>query len=215
MPSDNILALLALLFLWLLERFHRRSRAEEPEEGRSRTKVEGWKDVEVIEGLPARPLAFSATVRVSDDGSEDGPSQTVDLSDLSCTCKEFRSRRARLPENSVGRICSHVSQALRETGVTSSFDDVLRTIVESGPTRSVYYQATLRSGEKVAVGHDPGSDQVDVITRPRPVDQRSRDSTGPYRRYGYSVTNGRWLVDTRPPGAVEIGELIDELPLKG
>lgn len=219
MPSDNVLALLALLFLWLFERLQRRhrARAEEraaEEEGRRSVAVDGWKGVRVIEQLPSRPLAFSATVRVPDGTDGDGPSRSVDLAELTCTCPDHRKHRAELPEEAIGRICDHVSRALRKTGVTSSFDELLQAIVEEGATRRVYYEVSLRSDRKIAVGHDPGSDQVDVIAPVRPRDRKSGTAGGPYRRYGYSLSSGRWLVDARPPGAVEIGELIGHLPLE-
>ena len=66
----------------------------------------------------------------------------------------------------------------------------------------------------MAVGHDPGGDQVEVIARPRPADRKSGGDVGPYRRYGYSLESDRWLMDARPPGAVEIGDFIEHLPLK-
>lgn len=211
MPSDNVLALLALLLLWLLERSHQRTRSREKgEEGPRPVEVKGWKGVEAIDTLPSRPLAFSATVS-GRDGPDGGPSHTVDLADLSCTCTDFQSRRKDLPEEAIGRVCAHVSRALRETGVTGSYDNLLRGIVESGPTRRTYYKVSLRTGETVAVGLDPGSDVVDVVAPDRP-DERGTGEGGPsYRSYRYSSADRRWSAGERPPGGAEVAKFVDSL----
>lgn len=215
MPNDPVLAILALLFLWLLVRRlqERGSGAQEEEQGRTQLKVRGRKGVKLIEALPSRPLAFAAQVTVA-DSADGGPTYTVDLGDLSCTCPDFRIHRSELPENAIGRVCAHVSEALRETGATGALDELLRAIIESGPTRMTYYQVPLRSGERVAIGHDPGSDQLDVIARSRPKDLEGADAAASYRRYGYSLSGGRWLVNERPPGSGEIREAIAGLPLE-
>lgn len=201
-PIDLSLALVALLTLWLVLRAHYRRRLERDEaRGRKRVKVPGWSDVKVIERLPPRPLAFSATVRVSDDSDPD-ESHSVDLAELTCTCGEFRSRRSRLPPESVGRVCAHLSKALEDAGVTAVYDDLMRGIVESGPTHPSYYELSLSNGDVVAIGHDPDSDYFDVVARGRPTNGESGGAS-PYRHYGYSRSSRTWVGRSRPFGSTE------------
>jgi len=212
-PIDLSLALVALLLLWLALRAHYRRRVEEEEaRGRKRVKVPGWSDVKVIESLPPRPLAFSATVRVSDN-SDPGESHSVDLAELTCTCGDFRRRRSRLPPESVGRVCAHLSKALEEAGVTAAYDDLMRGIVESGPTHPSYYELRLSNGDLVAIGHDPDSDYFDVVARARPSNGGSEGASPstPYRHYGYSRSSKQWVGAGRPSGSTEAVKFIHGL----
>lgn len=214
MPDDPVLAILALLFLWLLFRLIRiRSGGEEVQEGRSSVKARGIGGLQVIETLPPRPLAFAATVRVAAP-HRGTASFEVDLSELYCPCPDFQRRRRELPEDAIGRVCEHVSEALKETGASTSFDPLLRAIVESGETKERYYQVELSSGRKAAIGHSEGSDLLHVIAATRPKDERGAAAAeGPYRRYAYSRDRGAWLDGQRPPGSGEIRQIIPKLPL--
>jgi hypothetical protein len=136
----------------------------------------------------------------------------VDLSELTCTCPDFGSRRADLPPDAIGRICSHLSQALQTTGATSSMDDLVRTIVESGPTLRTYFQVPIGAGQSVAVGHAPGSDRLDVFVPEDGADGPGSQGSGTYRRYSYSRAGQRWLDDQAPQEGHGIGEAIRELP---
>lgn len=214
MEIDPVLGILALLILWLLIRiWDPGGRIREDTEGRREVKVKGVKGLKVIETLPPRPLAFGAEVSVPGGPEEDGPF-SANLGDLTCTCPDFRSYRARLPDESVGRICAHLSSALRSTGATGEMDELLRAIVEGGPTHRVYYEVPLDGDRRIAVGHTPGSDLLDVIAEPRPRDRKDGSATGPYRRYGFSRGEGRWLRGEHPPGSGAIGEAIQALPLE-
>jgi hypothetical protein len=214
MPNDLVLAVLALLFLWLLARLHDAGKKseDEGEGGREAVKVPGLKGVRRIETLPPRPLAFGARVSVPGEPDEGGPFQ-VDLGELTCDCPDFRDRRAHLPPDAIGRVCPHLSQALRTTGATGSMDDMVQTIVEAGPTVRSYFECPLPQNRTVAIGHSPGEEHLEVFAAPRPVDRKDGGSTGAYRRYGYSLARERWLNDERPPGSGAIVEIIGRLPL--
>jgi hypothetical protein len=214
MPNDLILAVLALLFLWLLARLHEAGRKSvgEGAGGREAVKVPGLKDIHRINTLPPRPLAFGARVSVPGETDEGGPFQ-VDLGQLTCDCPDFTDRRAHLPPDAIGRVCPHLSQALRTTGATGSMDDLVQTIVESGPTVRSYFECPLPRERTVAIGHSPGEDLLEVFAAPRPVDLKEAGSPRTYRRYGYSLARERWLNDERPPGSGAIVEIIGRLPL--
>jgi hypothetical protein len=92
-------------------------------------------------------------------------------------------------------------------------DDLLRVIVEAGPTREVYYQASVGPDRMVAVGHTAGAEVLDIFAKDWPSDPQSENSEGPYRRYQYSRARRRWVDEERPPGSGRINELIETLPL--
>jgi hypothetical protein len=214
MPNDLVLAVLALLFLWLLARIHEAAKKPTGDvaDGREAVRVQGLKGIRRIEALPPRPLAFGARVSVPGEPDEGGPFQ-VDLGELTCTCPDFEDRRAHLPPDAIGRVCPHLSQALQTTGATGSMDDLVQAIVESGPTVRSYLECPLPLDRTVAIGHTPGEDQLEVFAAPRPVDLKEGAAPAAYRRYGYSLARERWLNDERPPGSGAIVELIGKLPL--
>lgn len=214
MPNDLVLAVLALLFLWLLARLHEAGRKPdgEAEGGREPIRVPGLKGIRRIESLPPRPLAFGARVSVPGEPDEGGPF-SVDLGELTCSCPEFMDRRAHLPPDAIGRVCPHLSQALVTTGATGSLDDLVQAIVESGATARSYFECPLPRDRTVAIGHSPGEEHLEIFAALRPVDRKEGGPPAAYRRYGYSLARERWLNDERPPGSGAIVELIGRLPL--
>ena len=209
MLTDPVLAIVALLVLWLLVRVRDRTASEVDDTGRREVRVRGRKGVKVIESLPPRPLAFGAIIRVPDGDVN----YQVDLQELTCTCPEFRSQRAGLPPEAIGRICRHLSQALQTTGASSSMDNLVRSIVESGPTRRTYFEIPLGPEERVAVGHAPGSDRLDLFALEDGQKDPGSHQSVDYRKYGFSRAGQRWLDDEEPREADRIGAAIRELPL--
>ena len=208
MLTDPVLAIVALLVLWLLVRIRDRTASEVDETGRREVRIQGRKGVKTIETLPPRPLAFGAIISVPDGDVN----YKVDLEELTCTCPEFVSRRADLPPEAIGRICRHLSQALQTTGASSSMDNLVRSIVESGPTLRTYFEIPLGPEERVAVGHAPGSDRLDVFALEDGLKDQGSHQSVDYRRYGFSRAGQRWLDDEAPREADRIGEVIRELP---
>jgi hypothetical protein len=205
-PDELVLALIALLLLWLLARIDRRARQSKTDApGRTRVRVRGRRGVQRIDLLPRRPIAFGAAVTVP-AGPDDDRTCAVDLTQLTCDCRDFRQNRAHLPPDALGRVCAHLSSALAMTGATSAMDQLLRAIVEAGAARMSYYQFRIGSGRVVAVGHTPGTERLDVFLG-------TRRGGGPYRRYEYSRAARRWCCVDPPPDRGEIAAAIVSLPL--
>ncbi len=212
MPTDPVLAILALLLLWLTVRlFVYRDRDGEGEPGRTSVKVRGRKGVKVITSLPPRPVAFASTVSVS-DGPESEVSYSVNLGALTCNCPDFESRRAELQPDAIGRVCRHMSDALQSSGASSSMDELLRAIVEFGPTKRTYYQIPP-DHRTVAIGHTPGSGDLDVFARVDVRGKKGEPTPGPYQHFSYSLRSRSWPPDRRPPDDKQIQQVISDLPL--
>ncbi len=71
--------------------------------------------------------------------------------------------------------------------------------------KPVYYEATLASGESIAIGLDPEAPEwLDIITRKRKSGEKGGVFSGPYDVFGFSVNERRWSYGEGPPGAGEI-----------
>lgn len=148
--------------------------------------------------LPFSPLVLSVRSR-----SGRGYYQ-VDLSNQSCDCPDWESKRQAFALGSPSRCCKHMAEAFLEAHRKGhvAFDGPMLEILslEAGLSISPEWHALQIGKRLVFVAH--GSGEWINVYAPR---------EGAYTRFGYNSLQERWAYGVRPHKSREILESIDAL----
>lgn len=145
--------------------------------------------------------------------SETGTSTTytVDLANVTCTCKDFAHSRAQRPRLHIPRLCKHLRQALL-TSHRASLEDGIATMLEDeyiGGVEWVHVHSI--EGDPVYFAGTTAGPWINVFARKRSRSKKQPPPKGPYQRYGYSRTEKRWAYGEGPQRATAIKEILSKM----
>jgi hypothetical protein len=128
--------------------------------------------------------------------SERGVLYNVDLNGPTCTCPDWRSYRAHLPEGHLGRCCKHVLDAYGKIEPQAGWPSWLGCLVENRiPPHPQKQWMVIQVKRSPALLSTAPSGWADVYA--------SSDG-GFYERFGYNVIEDRWSYGMEPDGSRKI-----------
>lgn len=142
--------------------------------------------------------------------SDEGTIYNVSVSEMTCTCPDFRKHRKGVPANDPRRACKHLYCVLEDNNLISNLRELALAILESPSKNKKLTTVKLSSGNEVSICHG-GNEWVDVFTRKRRKGDSSGLYSGKYDRFGFSTNEQRWSYGDGPPGAREIKSILSQV----
>jgi hypothetical protein len=138
----------------------------------------------------------------------------ANLTEVTCSCEEFNSRRLRFSQKDIRRFCGHLVKAHEKAGIWSDQQEIVDAMLYYGPIRGGCWAhdqiltTQLASGESVYFGTREGSKWVNVYTRKRRKGDSAGKYSGAYEKFGFDREFKKWSYGVGPPAAREIRQLI-------
>jgi len=134
-----------------------------------------------------------------------GGTYIVNLHRYTCTCPDFRQRRAQRPVGDLGRSCKHLRDIVLSLDEDAFGDELTRVIFKSphGPYDRIWF-APDSDGSVIALGLKDDGPWWNIFLKDGP--------DGPYNRYGYHPAEDRWSYDHPPANAAAVLDLARRIP---
>ena len=160
---------------------------------------------------PVLDLSIAKTISHSQvmSESEAGVFYQIDLSDMSCTCPDFKLTRKQFVNADPRRACKHIVSSFIENDLLSSQDE-LAALIFISPTRGELGTFQTSDGMIFSLSFEK-TKWVSVFTRKRRKGEKGIFFTGGYETYGYDRIEKRWSYGEAPSGARYYINLIHQL----
>ena len=138
----------------------------------------------------------------------------VNLTDITCTCESFTTRRSRFASNDIRRFCGHIIRGYEKSGAWPEPEGIVATLLASGPPEGGCWayddiaRTELSSGEYVYFGTKQDREWIDVYARGRRKSDVRGKYTGNYGKFGFNIIEKKWSFGSAPPGAGEIRAIL-------
>ncbi|WP_317933581.1 hypothetical protein [Halioxenophilus sp. WMMB6] len=142
--------------------------------------------------------------------SDENTTYNVSVSEMTCTCPDFKKHRKGVPVNDPRRACKHLYCVLEENNLLSNLSELALAILESPSKNKKLTTVKLSSGNEVSICHG-GNEWVDVFTRKRRKGDSGGLYSGKYDRFGFNINEQRWSYGDGPPGAREIKSILSQV----
>ena len=143
--------------------------------------------------------------------SDDSKVYSLDLSAVTCTCPDFRSR-ADESATSLSRCCKHLLQELEHRGLLKDAGKWDLAIVSEGfGAPRTAWTIELDTAPPVLLAASNDREWVSVFAHTKRKGERIRDASGRIDRFGWSVIKERWSYGEGPPGSRELTKIMKEI----
>jgi hypothetical protein len=142
--------------------------------------------------------------------SDENTVYKASISEMTCTCPDFKKYRKGVPVNDPRRACKHLYGVMEDNSLLSDLSELALSILESPSKNKHLTTVKLSSGNEVSICHG-GNEWVDVFTRKRRKGDSGGLYSGKYDRFGFNINEQRWSYGDGPPGAREIKSILSQV----
>lgn len=141
--------------------------------------------------------------------SDSSQEYRVDVDEKTCTCPDFISNRRNFAKTNLKRFCKHIILGLTKTGKLEQFSEPIKAFLkercegERGVNWNETHSKTMIEKSEVFLTKSETSPWVNVYA---PYSKAKK-----YRRFGFTLEEGRWSYGSKPLNAKEVENWIFKL----
>jgi hypothetical protein len=132
----------------------------------------------------------------------------LDLGRAQCSCRGW-TKRKQYPVGDPRRLCHHLVRALRDRDLIRGNEEWAESVVEHRdgiPIRT--WLARLETAPDVLVTQGDSDEWLNIFAHEKLSGERISEASGPIKRYGWSLAEGRWSYGENVPGARELRKIL-------
>lgn len=136
----------------------------------------------------------------------------VSLAEQTCTCPDFKKRRAMQPRNHFSRWCKHLMREYIGRDVfehASPFHKAFAFEAAGTHRKAVKLSCSELPDMVATIGLD--EEWLNVFAQTRRKGERVHNASGGIRRFGWNFSQQRWSYGVGPPGAGKVRKLLTQI----
>lgn len=160
---------------------------------------------ETITSCPLIPLISNAGNIECASFTEPGTTYKLNLSALTCTCRDSKKRREIFPARSPMALCKHLRATLIEQHPNAIHPSLLELLCDDFMAKVKWVHETSIGSNVILISGCQHGGWLNVYA------PKNTTKTKQYMKYGYNPSEDRWSYDKKPIAAADLAPLLQKL----